>query len=355
MQLGTLTAGSGIIARGAIGEAEIGEAVITSAHIKEIDAELIKTGKMQISSRNLIPNCSFKKGLFDWTQSPGLSLCEVNALIKYETSPTIHMMSSNQSSIVNLGIGSKLVAVTPQESYAASVYLMSSQIDYYEYRPKVELEFYDANGVKLFGSIKQAELTANNVWERVTIIMRAPSDAAQAKLTIYHPQNGETFIARPMLQKGSIVTEWIGDGSYLTDDGIYTGELNADQITSGRIRAGLLEIGPDTVFASGYSPDDIKAVMDSKIGYKVEIRSTKGISFRNDVIDTVLYPIIYKGTEDVTSTIDASRINWYRVSMDTASDAAWNDAHKGLSQVTIATSDVMGTATFLCEILENVT
>lgn len=36
-------------------------------------------------------------------------------------------------------------------------------------------------------------------------------------------KNGDSYFCRPMLQKGNIVTEWTGDGSFMTEDGFTQG------------------------------------------------------------------------------------------------------------------------------------
>lgn len=76
-------------------------------------------------------------------------------------------------------------------------------------------------------------------------------------------------------------------------------------------------------------------------------------SIRNGAGAVVLKAAIYKGTEDITATIPTSALSWERVSSDSTSDNAWNNAHKGIgSNVTITATDAAGGANFNCLYIE---
>jgi hypothetical protein len=95
--------------------------------------------------------------------------------------------------------------------------------------------------------------------------------------------------------------------------------------------------------------DDIK----NNVVFKVEIISSNGNVFKNGQFNTTLEARVYRGTEDVTDTINASRFRWYRASMDAIADMNWNSAHAGgAKSITITPQDVYGRATFSCEVLE---
>ena len=76
-------------------------------------------------------------------------------------------------------------------------------------------------------------------------------------------------------------------------------------------------------------------------------------SIRNGAGSVVLKATIYKGTEDITATIPTSALSWERVSSDSTSDTAWNNAHKGIGpNVTITAADAAGGANFNCLYIE---
>ena len=156
-----------------------------------------------------------------------------------------------------------------------------------------------------------------------------------------------------MLQKGNIVTEWTGDGSFMTEDGFYTGELHAEQITTGRIKAGMVQIGPGTQFEPGYSPGELLQEIEKRTPYRVEIISTNGMFFKQGVVSTTLKAQVYKGSTDVTSQLQNNQFLWRRVDKDGNEDIPWNQAHAGLKEVPITRQDLKQRATFLCEIINN--
>ncbi|MFE4029140.1 hypothetical protein ACFX4N_23585 [Priestia sp. YIM B13551] len=348
-----ITAGSGVIAKGAIGEAEIAEASITDAHIKKLSADSISAGSIQMTSRNLVANSSFKKGLIDWTTDSRLNIAEVSQTVRLNQTNSIHLFSTGQTTLSYLSAYSKFVPASPGENYAASVYILSKNLASYDGgQGKVEIEFYN-DTARLSWKTAGVTLTITDTWVRTTVTATAPAGTTQVRLRLYHPQNGDTFFCRPMLQRGNIVTEWTGDGSYMTEDGVYTGELTADQITAGKIKAEFIQIGDDTSFAPGYSPSELRSEMEDRIPYRVEVISTNGIVFRHGNIATTLKATVYRGADNITDEIDATRFTWKRVGADGADDLVWNDAHKGMKQVNITKDDVYQRATFLCEISES--
>lgn len=348
-----ITASSGIIAKGAIGTAEIADASIVDAHIKELNASKITAGSIQMTSRNMLSNASFKKGFLDWTVDPRFNIAEVNEINKLNGSNSIHIVTLNLSTQPYYSVYSNYFPASEGESYSASVYVMTKDLNSYQGKqPTVRLEYYNDTD-RLSYKYTTAQLTGTDTWVRISVTDKAPAGTTRVRFRLCTPQNGDTYYARPMLQKGTIVTEWTGDGSFMSEDGIYTGELNAEQIVAGKIKAELIEVGADTNFQDGYSPDDLREEMENRIPYRVEIISTNGLMFRRNTVNTTLKATVYRGPENVTDQIDASNFVWKRVGADGEDDALWNAAHKGMKSVTITKDDVYQRATFLCEILDS--
>ena len=85
--------------------------------------------------------------------------------------------------------------------------------------------------------------------------------------------------------------------------------------------------------------------------YRVEVLSRNGNTFKNGVVDTWLYAVVYKGDDDITDELDISRFRWERVSEDSASDTLWNQRYfGGTKEIRITTEDVYRRATFTCSI-----
>lgn len=351
MAANTITADSGIIGKAAIGEAEIAYASITDQHVKSLSAQKITSGSMQITSRNLISNSTFKKGFYDWAVDSNVSLAEISEFVTLNGTNSAHIVVTGASLETNYGLYSKAINVSEGEDYSASVYVLTKNLSSYDKgQPTLRIEFFDDSSNILQIKNTSANISSVDTWVRIYLTDTAPAGASRVRIRLYCPQNGDTYFSRPMLQKGKIVTEWSGDGSYMTEDGIYTGDLNAGQITSGIVDAKYIKVGTGTIFDAGFSPGDLRDEMDSKLGYRVEVISSNGLIFRNGAISTELTAKVYKGKEDVTDNLEASRFSWYRVGSDGAADTEWDNLHTGMKSVAITNSDVTGRATFLCKI-----
>lgn len=117
-----------------------------------------------------------------------------------------------------------------------------------------------------------------------------------------------------------------------------------DEFGNVSIRATSLQIVGDT----GAFED---AATESDIAWKVEIVSSNGLIFKNNIIDTVLSAKVYKGKKEMTDELDASKFTWKRTSMNKERDAKWNDLDGvGVKQITITREDINQRATFSCEI-----
>ena len=85
----------------------------------------------------------------------------------------------------------------------------------------------------------------------------------------------------------------------------------------------------------------------------MEIFSTGGLVFKNNIISTTLIARVYKGKNDVTDLIDSNFFRWTRISDDPTGDDLWNTQHySGRKQITVTSADVYVRATFNCQILD---
>ena len=135
--------------------------------------------------------------------------------------------------------------------------------------------------------------------------------------------------------------------------------LNADEIVAGFISAERIEANSITVnkLASDVNTDldlssntSINMKIETSLAYKLEIIATSDI-LSKDIVSTTLTAKVWKGKNDVTNDIAASRFNWKRVTNDSVADATWNSTHMGMKSITLGCSDVNYSATYLCEVL----
>lgn len=94
--------------------------------------------------------------------------------------------------------------------------------------------------------------------------------------------------------------------------------------------------------------DDIEAAVKN-LPYRVEVKSTNGLTFKNGDIESTVYCRVYRGTEEVTHTLTPANLIWTRISDDPQGDAAWNAAHVGIgTSFPVTPADVPAIATFEC-------
>ena len=94
--------------------------------------------------------------------------------------------------------------------------------------------------------------------------------------------------------------------------------------------------------------------MDELVGFRIEIISTSDI-LSEDIQNTTLMARVWHGSQNVTADIPAARFQWKRKSADSTADAIWDNAHKGVKSITLTTRDVLYSATYDCELLEEET
>ena len=93
------------------------------------------------------------------------------------------------------------------------------------------------------------------------------------------------------------------------------------------------------------------AATENDIAWKLEIISSNGNIFKNNIVDTVLSARVYKGRKDMTDELPASSFRWTRTSMNPTRDARWNNADGiGVKSITITREDINQRATFTCEV-----
>ncbi len=157
-------------------------------------------------------------------------------------------------------------------------------------------------------------------------------------------------IQNPLLKLGD-------DGSISSRDGSFV--INPDG--TGQFAGGRFKWTKDEITLQGITikwedlDDDVQEnIIDSASVISVQVFSTKGNSFSNGVIDTQLYAQVYKGDQDITSTLANGLFSWIRTSSDSVGDVVWNELHYGIGPtITITAEDVYRKALFEC--LVNIT
>lgn len=93
--------------------------------------------------------------------------------------------------------------------------------------------------------------------------------------------------------------------------------------------------------------DDVK----NNIAYKIEVISSNGWMFLNGQTVTEISAVVYKGKDNITSTLSPSNFIWTKTDKDGNVDTDWGAAHKSIgSKISITREDVLQKATFKCDI-----
>lgn len=96
--------------------------------------------------------------------------------------------------------------------------------------------------------------------------------------------------------------------------------------------------------------DNIDEVMDDVV-WKIELTSPNGTVFRNGIINTTITAKVYRGKDDITSTLSNSQFIWTKRDRNGVLDNAWNTAHVGVGKtITVTGDDVYQRAIFQCDI-----
>lgn len=163
--------------------------------------------------------------------------------------------------------------------------------------------------------------------------------------------------------------EWnwrtFGTGDGFTADEITTGYLSAERIEAHSIGSGLLsneinsqlesfsealiEIDPDKISQTVVKSEYFEEAIDQALPYRVDIMSTSDI-LSSAIQQAEIYAIVWKGADNITDEIDASRFVWKRISQDTTADELWNKQHLGVKRFKVTAQDVWYSATYTCEI-----
>lgn len=96
--------------------------------------------------------------------------------------------------------------------------------------------------------------------------------------------------------------------------------------------------------------DNIDEVMND-IVWKIELHSSNGLTFKNNIINTILTARVYRGAEDITNTLMKTSFIWNKVDKNGVEDTDWNNLKIGVGNIIqITEMDIRERATFSCDI-----
>ena len=91
----------------------------------------------------------------------------------------------------------------------------------------------------------------------------------------------------------------------------------------------------------------VPIVYDGEDNVMVQVLSSNGDVFKNNIISTSLTAKVYKGGQNITDFIDNSKFSWIKINSDESIDPTWSKTGK---TVKLTSSDVSSRATFICTV-----
>ena len=370
---GSITAGSAIIANGAIGRAQLANAVIGSAqidnavisngHIKDLNADKIVAGKVKAQFVEIGGDTHFLEG-YDPVEvnasirddlrlvsalptnitldSAGIKATTVSDPTKFVSLDYRGLYVSNGAIVIDGGLTKDNIDSNITEKWDEAAQFsddMSSDnvLTANEKRSlQREWDGYVAEHVPIMTQV-------NYYWPDELIVPDAKADYVNkynnlnTYLNVTPDNNGS-----PILDVSNIVNNSIVVGTELSD------AIVAYKNAKFELQRVIAQHAKDLADEAQRNIDEI----EGKLTHSVEVISSNGNIFRNGQINTTLEAIVRYGSEDITSTINASQLIWTRKSIDSQADIVWNTAHSGGAKtIVITASDIQNRATFSCQLV----
>ena len=123
------------------------------------------------------------------------------------------------------------------------------------------------------------------------------------------------------------------------------------------VHAGSMGGGTQTITVKAYVSGELVVsqqitfanVLDGVSPIKIEILTTNGNTFKNNVIDTTLTAKLYRDDEEIDADGTDFRYTWTKTNEDETPDREWNQAHSHSQKtIRITRNDVFRRATFSC-------
>lgn len=248
-----------LIANAAIGTTQISDGSITDAKIvgltankitagtidasvvtvTNLRADNIVAGSLTIDGDNLIHNTEWANDTSTWGLGTGWAR---DTSVNYFGSNTMKQSQTGSAVDTWYPLNSENFYCSPGEKLVASVYAMSDNIAGLDRGSAMEIDFYDVNNARIGFPAASFSWGASNTWSRFVVAGTAPANTSYAKVRIHVTRNGNLWVARSMLQRGSIASEWKPH----TDEQISDGAITSTQIATGTIQTGNIAGGAIT-------------------------------------------------------------------------------------------------------------
>ena len=213
------------------------------------------------------------------------------------------LINTPQGQVNWTGWYSHTIKASKDQSFTASAYVATDNINNFDDVIGLEIEWLDHNKGRISTSGSTFNLNANYTWERKWFTDVAPNGTVYARIYAWHRQGGTTWWGKPMLQMGRNCTAWDRGGDF-------------DELDR-RVKNAEIKITDEAIIAAVSSTYETKTNIENKIN---DIQNNISNS-KNEAINTA--------NNNLNSTI----ANYYtRHETDSRINLAKDEINLGVSQ-----------------------
>lgn len=307
IQTGTITAGSGIIAEGAIGDAEISNLSAT-----KLDAGTIDTSKIKIKSQDAVME------LYG------------NQILVNDTTDALNPQNRVILGEYPLGDGTTDYGLLVRGADGETIMIDSGGV----HNAGITDGAIDNNKVADDANISGLKLDIDSV-------IRTINEDGSETIAGTKVQVGDRTLDIELSTQNQLITN---NSTQISNQ---QSQINAlDEQISLKVSSSDFEQFETTVSGK------IEELEDS-IPYQVNVISSNGETFSNGNIYTILTVQVLNGNVDITDTIQDSQVLWSRYSSDEEGDILWNETHLNAGKsVEITYLDFFKRAVFTADVMD---
>lgn len=328
--------------------AQISKAQINTANIHEADIEWAAIGSLAAAIADVV-NANIQSADIGWAQIK--DLVTDTAIITQGVSGELYIarLAVTEANLVSLTVGELVVKGADGHFYSVSVDSDGNVTSTLKQVRNDDVADVSINaGEKLIeGTVTAATLNVQDIF----------ADSAIVRSLIAANLDVDALFAREATVQALNAVDITGNAylRLLVDSKADQAAVDAlaERISSAELRLTDDSIVSIVTSSQAYREQQaqIHSEIEEAIGYRLEVLSDT-VFLTETVRTTTLRAQVWRGTQDVTDSIEASRFSWKRTSNDAMADQIWNANHMGMKSVTVSATEVLKQASFRCELAD---
>lgn len=175
-----------------------------SSTVSEVQKEV---DGMTVGGGNLFLNSNFKDGMKNWTQVTGVS---IDKTVTFQGQPTLKSDQKGNTGMVYRGAEQKQVPFEIGQTYSASFYVRTDDINTFDEKVAIEIICERTDGTRTTTHVTNIDMktVGNNTWSRFTATGVIPKETATVRVGCRVWKNGRVWIALPQFENGNKPSAW---------------------------------------------------------------------------------------------------------------------------------------------------